>query len=85
MTRAGAAAGESPGASAVAHERIVGPLLSFRPIEERDLPDLMRWLADREVREFYGDPPGSLEETRQQYLEDEWPAAKARWEAERRG
>ena len=70
MTEAGAAAGEPFRIPfAVERERIAGPLLSFRPIEERDLPDIVSWLADPEVRQFYGDPPGSVEETRQQYLE----------------
>lgn len=41
-------------------ERIDGPQLTFRPIEERDLPDLLRWLSDPEVVEFCGEPPEGL-------------------------
>lgn len=51
------------------HEPIVGPRLTFRPIGEADLPDLMRWLADPEVVEFYGDPPATLEAAHEDYLE----------------
>ncbi|MCK9486842.1 MAG: GNAT family N-acetyltransferase [Dehalococcoidia bacterium] len=52
------------------HEPITGPLdVRLRPITEADLPDMLRWLADPEVVRFYGSPPESLEECRQQYLE----------------
>ena len=51
------------------HEPILGPRLTFRPLTEADLPDLMRWLADPEVVEFYGDPPATLDEAREDYLE----------------
>ncbi len=51
------------------HDPIAGPRLTFRPIEEGDLPDLMRWLADPEVIEFYGDAPATIEAARDDYLE----------------
>lgn len=38
--------------------RIEGPFdVSFRPLVEADLPDIMRWLADAEVVRFYGESP----------------------------
>jgi len=50
--------------------RIDGPFdVSFRPLTEADLPALVRWLADPEVVEFYGDPPATLEEARHDYVE----------------
>ncbi|MEX1022803.1 MAG: GNAT family protein [Dehalococcoidia bacterium] len=52
------------------HVPVPGPFdVSLRPLQEVDLPDLMRWLADAEVRAFYGDPPANIEEARQHYLE----------------
>ncbi|MDA0351937.1 MAG: GNAT family protein [Chloroflexi bacterium] len=51
------------------HEPIVGPRLTFRPIGEADLSDLMRWLSDPQVVEFYGDPPATIDELREDYLE----------------
>jgi RimJ/RimL family protein N-acetyltransferase len=51
------------------HHPIVGPRLTFRPINDADVPDLMRWLSDPEVVAFYGDPPATLEELREDYLE----------------
>lgn len=60
----------APIPSPVDHEPIVGPLLRFRPIEERDLSDLLRWLSDPEVRRFYGNPPGPApEDLRRHYME----------------
>lgn len=47
--------------SPVQHERIDGPQLAFRPIEERDLPNLLRWLSDPGVVEFFGEPPRGLD------------------------
>lgn len=58
------------------HDPIVGLRLTFRPIAEVDLPDLMRWLADSEVVAFYGDPPASIEATREDYLE---PGVNPTW------
>ena len=58
------------------HEPIAGPSLTLRPVSEADLPDLMRWLADPEVVEFYGDPPASLEAAREDYLE---PGVNPTW------
>jgi aminoglycoside 6'-N-acetyltransferase len=55
--------------SPVDHDPIEGPRLRFRPIEERDLPDILRWLADPEVREFYGDPDETVEEAREHFME----------------
>lgn len=55
--------------SPVDHEPIEGATVSFRPIEERDLPDLLRWLADPEVVEFFGDRPASLDAARRHYME----------------
>lgn len=53
-----------------AHGPIAGPHdVSFRQVEERDLPDILRWLADPEVREFYGDPDETIEQARRHYLE----------------
>ena len=52
------------------HPPIRGPHdVSFREVEERDLGDLVRWLADPEVRAFYGDPAETVEAARKQYLE----------------
>lgn len=48
---------------------IEGPRLRLRPLEERDLPDLLRWLADPEVTAYYGEPPAGLEDARRHYLE----------------
>lgn len=50
------------------HEPIQGPRLRLRPLTPEDLPMLMRWLADPEVREFYGRPPESLAEAHDIYL-----------------
>ena len=55
--------------SPVDHELIVGPAVSFRPVAERDLPDILRWLRDPEVVEFWGDPPADLDATRRHYAE----------------
>jgi aminoglycoside 6'-N-acetyltransferase len=60
---------ESAASSPIEHEPIEGARLRFRPIEEADLRDLLRWLADPGVREFYGDPPEDLEAAREDYLE----------------
>jgi RimJ/RimL family protein N-acetyltransferase len=52
------------------HVPIEGPGdVRLRPVSEADVPDLLRWLADPEVVEFYGDPPASIEVCRQEYLE----------------
>ncbi len=51
------------------HESIEGPLLRLRPVTDNDLGDLLRWVSDPGVVEFYGQPPGSINETRAQYLE----------------
>ncbi len=51
------------------HEPIQGPRLRLRPITPDDLPDLMRWLRDPDVMDFYGLPPADLAEARQVYLE----------------
>jgi aminoglycoside 6'-N-acetyltransferase len=51
------------------HAPIEGPRLRFRPVSQSDLPDLMRWLDDAEVRQFYGDPPASEAAAREDYLE----------------
>ncbi|MBM3140621.1 MAG: GNAT family N-acetyltransferase [Chloroflexi bacterium] len=55
--------------SPVDHDPIEGPRVRFRPIEERDLPDLLRWLADPEVRRYYGEPPASVAAARADYME----------------
>ncbi|MPZ99511.1 MAG: GNAT family N-acetyltransferase [Dehalococcoidia bacterium] len=55
--------------SPVDHEPIEGPRLRFRPIEERDLPDMLRWLADPEVVRYYGDPPADIDAARRDYME----------------
>src|SRR5690606_28153352 len=54
--------------SPVDHDPIEGSRVRFRPIEERDLPDLLRWLADPGVREFYGDPDETIEQVREHYM-----------------
>ena len=51
------------------HEPIRGPRLVLRPLSEDDLPDVVRWLSDPEVRQFYGDPPDSIEAARRYALE----------------
>lgn len=51
------------------HEPIQGGRLLLRPLSEGDLPDLLRWLSDPEVRRFYGDPPDSIDAARRQSLE----------------
>ncbi|MEI6136582.1 MAG: GNAT family protein [Chloroflexota bacterium] len=52
------------------HVAIPGPHdVSLRPIVEADLLDLMRWLHEPEVREFWGDPEETIEELREEYLE----------------
>ena len=52
------------------HPPIRGPHeVSFRQVEERDLPDLVRWLADPEVRAFFGDPADTIEAARKEYLD----------------
>ena len=50
------------------HEPIRGPRLRLRPVSPNDLPMLMRWLADPNVQEFYGQPPDSLAEAHAIYL-----------------
>ena len=59
------------------HPPISGPYdVRLRPVTEADVPDLLRWLSDPEVMQFYGDPPASEEECRQHYLE---PDANPCW------
>ncbi len=55
--------------SPVQHERIDGPQLTFRPIEERDLPDLVRWRADPDVLAVFSGPLESLQAARRHYME----------------
>ncbi len=55
--------------SPVQHERIDGPQLTFRPIEERDLPELMRLRSDAGVVEFFGEPPKDLDQMRRDFIE----------------
>ena len=60
--------------------RIDGPYdVSFRPLAESDLPALMRWLADPEVVAFYGDPPATLDEARQDYVEPDTESPTRRY------
>ena len=72
--------------SPVQPERIDGPRLTFRPIDERDLPELLRWLSDPDVVEFFGEPPKGLDEMHRHFIE---PAVNPVWrfmiEHERRG
>jgi aminoglycoside 6'-N-acetyltransferase len=51
------------------HEPIEGPgHVSLRPIAPSDLPELLRWLSEPEVVEFWGPPPQSIEDIRE-YVE----------------
>jgi aminoglycoside 6'-N-acetyltransferase len=53
-----------------AHAPIAGPHdVSLRPLAEADLPALLGWLHEPEVREFWGDPEETIEELRAAYLE----------------
>ena len=58
------------------HIAIPGPHdVSLRPLSEADLPDLMRWLHEPEVRQFWGKPDDTIEELREEYIEpDVYPA-----------
>ncbi|MEI7925782.1 MAG: GNAT family N-acetyltransferase [Chloroflexota bacterium] len=58
------------------HEPVPGPHdVSLRPLSEADLPALMRWLNEPEVRQFWGTPEGTIEELREEYIEpDVYPA-----------
>lgn len=52
------------------HDPIAGPHdVSLRPIAERDLDALLRWLHDPAVVQFWGDPPADRDEVRGDYLE----------------
>jgi aminoglycoside 6'-N-acetyltransferase len=51
------------------HERIEGEVVSLRLLVESDLPDLVRWLSDPEVVQFYGEPPVSVDEARRDYID----------------
>jgi aminoglycoside 6'-N-acetyltransferase len=52
------------------HVPIAGPhVVSLRPIAERDIDALFRWLHDPEVVQWWGDPPADREEVRAEYLE----------------
>ncbi len=55
--------------SPVDHEPIVGPVVSFRPVEERDLVDILRWRRDPEVVEFWGEPLADIDAVRRHYTE----------------
>jgi aminoglycoside 6'-N-acetyltransferase len=49
------------------HEPIAGPHdVSFRPIEDRDVPDLVRWRQDPEVVRFWDVAPEGLDEFREE-------------------
>lgn len=58
------------------HIAIPGPHdVSLRPLSEADLPDLMRWLHEPEVRQFWSKPDDTIEELREEYIEpDVYPA-----------
>ena len=55
--------------SPVDHEPIEGERLRFRSIEERDLPDIMRWQRDPEVAAFFFEPDMDIATARTQYME----------------
>ena len=66
--------------------RIEGPFdVSFRPLVEADLPDVMRWLADPEVVQFYGDPPVDLATAREDYVTPSLDSPTWRYVIEWRG
>ncbi len=58
------------------HVAIHGPHdVSLRPLSEDDLPNLMRWLHEPEVRQFWGKPLETVEDLREEYIEpDVYPA-----------
>ena len=58
------------------HVAIPGPHdVSLRPLAEADLPDLLRWLHEPEVRQFWGTPEENLDDLREEYIEpDVYPA-----------
>ena len=62
--------------SAVDHEPIVGAVVSFRPVEEGDLPDLLQWRRDPEVVEFWGEPLPDIDAAQRHYTE---PADEPTW------
>jgi aminoglycoside 6'-N-acetyltransferase len=55
--------------SPVDHEPIVGPVVSFRLVEEWDLLDILRWRRDPEVVEFWGEPLRDIDAARRHYTE----------------
>ncbi len=66
--------------------RIDGPFdVSFRPLVEADLPAVMRWLADPEVVQFYGDPPADLAAAREDYVTPSLDSPTWRYVIEWRG
>lgn len=59
--------------------------VSFREVVEDDLPDLVRWLADPGVREFYGNPDETVDEARESYIEPDPTTPCRRFVIEWRG
>lgn len=51
------------------HQLIHGPGLGLRPLTAGDLSDMLRWLADPDVTDFYGRQPASEADARRHYLE----------------
>lgn len=52
------------------HVPVEGPHdVRLRPIRADDVPNLLRWLADPEVVEFFGEPPATAEVCHAEYLE----------------
>ncbi|MDA0366553.1 MAG: GNAT family protein [Chloroflexi bacterium] len=59
-----------PEARSPADQRpIEGPRVRFRPVVDADLPDIVRWLSEPEVVRFYGDPPASIADAWDDYVE----------------
>ena len=51
------------------HGPIVGPAVTLRRVEERDLADILQWRRDPEVVEFWGEPLPDVDAARRHYAE----------------
>jgi aminoglycoside 6'-N-acetyltransferase len=68
------------------HEPIAGPhAVSLRPVADSDIDDLFRWLHEREVVQWWGEPPADLDTCREENVGPDDDAPTWRFIIEERG